>query len=282
MKLRPWLCYNHRRHPLPPAGAPAVEAADLTLAYPGAAEAALQLRGLTLPAGQRMALVGPNGSGKSTLLKAIAGMLRPQAGTVRVFGLPVGQCHHRVAYLAQRGEIDWRFPITVRRLVLTGRYVHLGWLRRPGPADRALVQQTLERMGIAHLANRQIGALSGGQQQRALLARALAQQADLLLLDEPLNAVDAQTRLVLAAVLDQLVHAGKTIITATHDHGPRDEDFDQIIYLHQGRQVDGPVAHDHAPAPEPPVSRGPDECPAAPRPNPGTPGAIGTSHARAS
>ena len=282
MKLRPWLCYNHRRHPLPPAGAPAVEAADLTLAYPGAAEPALQLERLTLPAGQRMALVGPNGSGKSTLLKAIAGMLRPQAGAVRVFGLPVGQCHHRVAYLAQRGEIDWRFPLTVRRLVLTGRYVHLGWLRRPGPADRELVQQTLDRMGIAYLAQRQIGALSGGQQQRALLARALAQQADLLLLDEPLNAVDAQTRLVLAAVLDQLVHAGKTIITATHDHGPRDEDFDQIIYLHQGRQVDGPVAHDHdhAHAPDPTVSRGPADAPAdAPRPNPGSPG---TSHARAS
>jgi manganese/zinc/iron transport system ATP- binding protein len=185
-----------------------------------------------------MALVGPNGSGKSTLLKAIAGILRPQSGRINVCGLPAGACHHLVTYLAQRGEIDWNFPISVRRLVLTGRYVHLGWLRRPGPADRAVAAQVLERLGIAHLGDRQIGELSGGQQQRALLARALVQEASLLLLDEPLNAVDAETRNVLDQVLVELRHAGKAIVMATHDHGRMDEYFDQINYLHEGRQVD--------------------------------------------
>jgi manganese/zinc/iron transport system ATP- binding protein len=248
MNLRPWLCYNHRHHPQPAPGAPALEVHDLVVAYPGAAAPALRLDELRLAPGQRMALVGPNGSGKSTLLKTVAGILRPEAGQVRIFGLPVGTCHHHVAYLAQRDDLDWRFPITVRRLVLTGRYLHLGWLRRPRPTDRALVQQVLRRLGIDHLAERQIGALSGGQQQRALLARALAQEADLLLLDEPLNAVDAETRQVLTMVLDELQHDGKAIVTATHDHGRLDEQFDTIVYLNQGRQVEAPSPEhpDHA------------------------------------
>src|SRR5204863_8950188 len=110
---------------------------------------------------------------------------------VRVGGLPAGGCRHRVAYLPQRAEVDWRFPVSLRGLVLAGRYVNLGWLRRPSRYDRAVAAAAIDRLGLSELADRQIGQLSGGQQQRALLARALAQQADLLLLDEPLNAVDA-------------------------------------------------------------------------------------------
>ncbi|MCC6579060.1 MAG: ATP-binding cassette domain-containing protein, partial [Phycisphaeraceae bacterium] len=189
--------------------------------------------------------------GGATLIKAIAGLLPVQSGDIRIFGRGVGQCHHRVCYLAQRSEIDWRFPMDVHRLVMTGRYVHLGWLRHPRKIDEQIVMHTLDQLGIADLARRQIGELSGGQQQRALLARALVQQADLLLFDEPLNAVDVDTRHVFQLVLDQLRLEGKTIVIATHDHGRLDEQYDQVEYLHEGRQwrvnsSDGPDAHGHS------------------------------------
>jgi ABC-type Mn2+/Zn2+ transport system ATPase subunit len=124
-----------------------------------------------------------------------------------------------LAYLPQRGEVDWRFPISGRKLVLTGRYVHLGWLRRPGQQDRAIAAEVLERLGLSILADRRIGQLSVGQQQRALLARALAQHADLLLLDEPLNAVDAKTRTVISDLWREFQRRGKTVVVATHDLG---------------------------------------------------------------
>ncbi|NJN94438.1 MAG: ABC transporter ATP-binding protein [Anaerolineales bacterium] len=190
---------------------------------------------LNVPVGVRMALVGPNGAGKSTLLKAIAGLLPVQAGQIRVYGQPIGACHHRVAYLSQRSEVDWRFPLNVRQLALTGRYVHLGWLRRPAPKDYALVEQVLSQLHLSELAGRQIGQLSGGQQQRALLARALVQEADLLLLDEPLNAVDTKTRDIVMEVLKMLQKQGKTALVATHDLGRLAADFDGAIYLEEGR-----------------------------------------------
>ena len=237
MRIQPWLCYDHRHHAAAVPDAAALTVAGLVVGYPGSTKPALHLSQLTLLAGRRLALIGPNGSGKSTLLKAIAGILKPREGQVRIFGLPVNACHHRLCYLAQRGDIEWRFPISVRRLVMTGRYVHLGWLRWPRAGDHSMTEEVLDRLRIRHLANRQIGELSGGQQQRALLARALAQEADLLLLDEPLNAVDAETREVLSGVLDELQQAGKTIVIATHDHGKLDEDYDQVLFLHEGHQV---------------------------------------------
>jgi manganese/zinc/iron transport system ATP- binding protein len=208
--------------------------------YPGTAEPALQDIRLEVPVGARVALVGPNGAGKSTLLKSIAGLLPVASGSIQIFGRPVGDCRHRVAYLPQRSELDWRFPVDVRRLVLTGRYVHLGWLARPGREDHLAAEQMLDQLGIADLASRQISELSGGQQQRALLARALAQDADLLLLDEPLNAVDADTRAVIAHVLRGLQQSGKTVIAATHDLGRLEADFDGALYLCEGREVPAP------------------------------------------
>lgn len=228
------LSYSGRRHTDALPGAPALHIHELTVGYPGGPGPALRGVSLTVPAGVRAALVGANGSGKSTLLKAVAGLLRPQAGAIRVYGQPVGACHHRVAYLPQRGEVDWRFPVTVERLVLAGRYVHLGWLRRPGRADRALVAEVLERLGLAELAGRQISQLSGGQQQRAMLARALVQGADLLLLDEPLSAVDAASRQIIARVLDGLRRQGKTALVATHHVDRLDEEFDMVFALHEG------------------------------------------------
>jgi manganese/zinc/iron transport system ATP- binding protein len=218
-------------------GEAAVRADGLSVAMPGNDRLALSGIDLTVPIGSRIALVGPNGAGKSTLLKSIVGLLKPCAGMIKVYGMPVATCLHRVAYLPQHSEIDWRFPMTVRTLVGSGRYVHLGWLRRPGRVDHLLVDQELDRLGLTALADRQIGQLSGGQQQRTLLARALVQGADLLLLDEPMNAIDAETRSVLGSVLDDLRAEGKTAIIATHDIDRVESEYDDVLYLADGHQV---------------------------------------------
>lgn len=225
--------YGGRRHLEPVAGAPALEVRHLSVSYPG--HRALSGVNACVPVGAQVALVGPNGAGKSSLLKAVAGLVPVQRGHVRVYGHPVGACHHRVAYLPQRGDLDWRFPVSVERLVMTGRYVHLGWFRRPRRGDREVVREALARVGLAGLAGRQIGRLSGGQQQRTLLARALAQEADLFLLDEPFNAVDAATRAALLALLGDLKAQGKTLLVATHDVDTLARDFDDVLQLLEGR-----------------------------------------------
>jgi ABC-type Mn2+/Zn2+ transport system ATPase subunit len=229
------LFYSKRCYAAATPGAPAVAVRSLSAAHPGSSAPAIHGISLQVEAGTRVALVGPNGAGKSTLLKVIAGLLPAQAGEVRVYGLAVGGCHHRTAYLPQRGEIDWRFPITLRRLVLTGRYAHLGWLRRPGARDHEIADAMIARLGLTDLAERQIGELSGGQQQRALVARALTQEAEMLLLDEPFNAVDSDTRDVIVAVLAGLKAQGKTAIVSTHDLDRLPEDFDRVVALRDGR-----------------------------------------------
>lgn len=236
----PWLAYSRGRHAEPVAGAPALLVEGLGVAYPGAPGPALGGVSVRVPPGSCTALVGPNGSGKSTLLKAVAGLLPATSGVIRVHGNPVGACHHRVAYLPQRGEIDWGFPISVARLVLTGRYVHLGWLRRPGRRDRDIATAALDRLGLSALADRQIGKLSGGQQQRALLARALAQEADLLLLDEPFNAVDTGTQDTVYDAMRDLRGQGKTLLVATHDLSRLTGAFDAVVCLQNGEVVPGP------------------------------------------
>ena len=235
MKTPRFAYSRRRRHGQPAADAPAVECIDVSVKYPRSDRAAVRSVSLSIPSGGRVALVGANGAGKSTLIKAIAGLLPLSAGQIRVHGSSAGGCCHRVSYLAQRGDLDWRFPITVRRLVLTGRYVHLGWFARPKRDDKRIVERAMEVMQIADLADRPIGALSGGQQQRALLARALAQEADMLLLDEPLNAVDAQTRSVVRDVLRTLSAQGKTIVAATHDPHDIEVEFDRVVQLSNGR-----------------------------------------------
>jgi manganese/zinc/iron transport system ATP- binding protein len=226
--------YSTHQHGDPSPGLPALECVDVTVRYPHSDRPAVHDITLTVPQGSRVALVGANGAGKSTLLKAAAGLLPLASGTLRVHGSPAGGCCHRVAYLAQRADLDWRFPMTVRRLVLTGRYVHLGWFRRPGKDDQAIVDRTLDLLQIRDLADRRIGELSGGQQQRTLLARAMAQEADMLLLDEPMNAVDATTRQIVRDVLRALSEAGKTIVAATHDTHEIQVDFDEVIHMSCG------------------------------------------------
>jgi ABC-type Mn2+/Zn2+ transport system ATPase subunit len=229
--------YGRRGHAEAVPGAPALAARSVSVRYAGSHSLALREVSLRVPSGASIALLGPNGSGKSTLLKAVAGLLPIKTGEIGVYGNPVGACHRRVAYLPQRGEIDWRFPISVRRLVTTGRYVHLGWLKRPGHKDCEIVSKVMEDLGLSPLAERQIGQLSGGQQQRALLARALAQEGDLLLLDEPLNAVDAGTRETISRVLSDSQRRGNTMIVATHDLAALASEFDGALYLREGREV---------------------------------------------
>lgn len=231
------LFYSHRRYTAPVAGSPALEIENLCVNRPNQNVLALENISARVPVGARLALVGPNGAGKSTLLKTIAGLLPIRSGRLLIYGLPVGACHHRVAYLPQRGEIDWRFPISLRRLVMTGRYVHLGWLRQPSAYDWQIVDRVIERLGLSDLAERQIGQLSGGQQQRALLARALAQEADLILLDEPTAAVDAETQTVISDLIAELSRDGKTLVVATHNLERLESDFDSVLYLREGRQV---------------------------------------------
>ncbi len=236
----PRVPFGGRGHVPPVPGAPALDIRGLRVRYPESHSLSLDGVDFTVAAGERVALVGPNGSGKSTLLKAAAGLLPVEEGELLVYGNQVGACHHRVAYLPQRADLDWRFPISLRGLVLTGRYVHLGWLTRPGRHDSELVDTVLVRLGLTPLADRQINQLSGGQQQRALLARALVQEADLLLLDEPMNAVDADTRLVFESVLAELTAEGKAVVVATHDVGEMDTPFDHGLFLVAGIVVASP------------------------------------------
>ena len=226
-----WLAYGGRHLHAPDPKAPALLVADLTVGYPAAKDLVLHGVNFTLPVGARLALVGANGSGKSTLLKTIAGLLPIKSGTISVFGLKVRACHHRTSYLPQREEINWRFPVTVSRFVMAGRYVHCGWLTGPDAVDRSVVQETLAQLDLSNIANQSIGELSGGQQQRVLLARAVAQGSDLLLLDEPLNAVDSASRVLVAQLLDRLKSQGKSMIVSTHDVGIHDQPFDGVLSL---------------------------------------------------
>ena len=199
------------------------------------------LEDVTFAAGQGelVAIVGPNGSGKSTLLKVLAGLLQPWAGTVAVLGQPAGRQPLRVAYLPQAEAVDWSFPVSVHDVVLMGRYRRAGWLRRASRADAAAAEQALELAGIGDLAQRQIGELSGGQQRRAFVARALAQDPELYLLDEPVTGVDPTTEDDLMAIFAAECRRGKTIMASTHDLAGVAEHFSRLLSLNRTVVADG-------------------------------------------
>jgi len=234
------LSYCQHSHKTPNSQASALEIKGLDVIYSGEETLALRNFNIVIPMGASMALVGPNGAGKSTLFKTISGLLPVRSGTIAIFGHPLGVCHHQVVYLPQRSEIDWQFPMSVLDLVTTGRYVYLGWFRRPGKKDIEIARSALNQLGIEDLSQRQISKLSGGQQQRALIARALAQDADLLLLDEPLNAIDVATRDTVAKVLRTIKAKGKTVIVATHYFDQEEGRYDGAIYLKEGEQIKSP------------------------------------------
>ena len=224
------------------SGTPALVCDRVSYQYPGALRTVLQDVSLTIQPGERIALVGPNGAGKSTLIKLTVGLQALQQGNISIYGNPAGECKHRVAMVPQRTEVDWRFPVSVRQVVTMGRYVHLGWLKRPRGEDQDAVEHAMQTMGIAELADRQVDELSGGQQQRVMLARTLAHDADLLLLDEPLNHVDVATQEVIFHVLEDLCADGKAAVVSTHDLGILNVHFSRALFLDRRIIADGPVA----------------------------------------
>jgi len=183
-----------------------------------------------LSEGRQLAVVGPNGAGKTTLLRVLAGLLPPSSGDVRVHGH--GPCGHIcIAYVPQKSHIDWQFPVTVHDVVMMGRIQRIGPLRRPGALDRRVVRDALTAVELSHLARRQIEELSGGQQQRMFLARALAQQADLILLDEPLVGLDIHSRSGVLELIAGLRERNVAVIVALHDLGIAATSFDEILLL---------------------------------------------------
>ena len=212
----------------------------LTVAYNG--RPALEDVTFAVPHGTQVAVVGPNGAGKSTLFKALVGLLPPRSGRIRLHGAVPGGQADPIAYVPQREEVDWAFPVTVREVVMMGRYGRLGWLRRPRATDREVVERCLRELGLADLADRGLGELSGGQQQRVFLARALAQEPHVLLLDEPFTGVDVAAREGLLALLGRLRERRITVLASTHDMETAAKRFELVALLNRRLVAFGPPA----------------------------------------
>lgn len=221
------------------ASMPALDISALTVSYHE--QPVLRDITVSIPSRQLVAIIGPNGAGKSTLLKAVLGLTPVVSGMVRVFGQPVSESRWRIAYVPQTETVDWDFPITAGEVVMMGRYPALGLLRRPGAADRAIVRESLEMVGMTAYRDRHIRQLSGGQQQRIFIARALAQQAEILFLDEPFVGVDARTEEAIFRLMDDLTEAGKTLLVVIHDLGELRR-FDSVVMLNKVLVAHGPVS----------------------------------------
>lgn len=217
----------------------AIDVADLTVAYRD--QPVLWDVDLNVPSGVLMAIVGPNGAGKTTLIKAILGLVSSAAGRVLIHGKPYTDQRRLVGYVPQRGSVDWDFPTSVLDVVMMGCYGTLGWGRRPGRRERSRGMEALENVGMLDFADRQISQLSGGQQQRVFLARALVQDAQVYLMDEPFQGVDATTERAIVALLQDLRAAGKTVVAVHHDLQTVADYFDSVTLLNVRRIASGPV-----------------------------------------
>lgn len=217
----------------------AIEIEDLTVAYHH--NPVLWDIDLAIPEGVISAIVGPNGAGKSTLLKAMLRLIPISSGTVTFFGKPLSQMRRSVAYVPQRSEVDWDFPTTVLDVVMMGSYGALGWIKKPGKREREKGRIALEKVGMADFSDRQISELSGGQQQRTFIARALVQDASILLMDEPFAGVDAATEEAILGVLRDLQQAGKTLVIVHHDLLTVKSYFDHVILLNVHTIAVGPI-----------------------------------------
>lgn len=211
---------------------------NLTVAYNG--QVALREATFAVVEGERVAVVGPNGAGKSTLFKAIAGLLPPESGRIKVFGCDPRRERVFIGYVPQREDVDLTFPVTVSDVVMMGRVAHIGWLRRPSRRDREVVRWALEQVGLTERANRPLGELSGGQVQRTFIARALAQEAPLLLMDEPFAGVDAASEEAILQLLDRLRERQVTVLLATHDLRMAAEWSDRVLLLNGEVVAHGP------------------------------------------
>ena len=217
----------------------AVQVDDLTVAYNY--KPVLWDIDLAIPEGVLMAIVGPNGAGKSTLIKSVLGIIDPIAGSVSIYGKPYEKQRDLVAYVPQKGSVDWDFPTTALDVVTMGTYGKLGWIRRPGAREKKAALEALEKVGMLPFRNRQISQLSGGQQQRIFLARALVQDAAIYFMDEPFQGVDATTEKAIITILKTLRQAKKTVIVVHHDLQTVPEYFDWVTFLNVKKIATGPV-----------------------------------------
>lgn len=218
---------------------PALEVHDLTVSYHR--KPVLWNVDLAIPQGKLVGIIGPNGAGKSTLIKSIMGLIPLSSGWVQVFGRPVKSQLSRIAYVPQRESVDWTFPVTAIDVVLMGRYGRVPWYRRINRNDREQAFMALEKVGMKPYANRQISNLSGGQQQRVFLARALVQEADVYLMDEPFAGVDAATESAIVQLLQELRAAGKTVLVVNHDLQTARQYFDMLILMNMRLVAFGPT-----------------------------------------
>ncbi|EKD48870.1 MAG: zinc ABC transporter, ATP-binding protein [uncultured bacterium] len=218
---------------------PALSVQNLTVSY--RSFCALQSVSAVIPSGILLAIAGPNGGGKTTFIKSVLGLVTPDSGTTAVFNQSFESQRSRVAYIPQRLSVDWDFPATVFDVVLMGRYAHIGWLRWPSQEDKAKAYEALASVGLSSYADRHISELSGGQQQRVFVARALVQEADLLLLDEPFVGVDIKTEQIIMTILRDLQRQGKTIIVVHHDLQTLSDYFDWVLLLNVTKIALGPI-----------------------------------------
>ncbi|WP_164101458.1 metal ABC transporter ATP-binding protein [Candidatus Laterigemmans baculatus] len=213
---------------------------DLTVAYHR--KPVLWDVSVDFPKGQLIGVVGPNGAGKSTLIKAVMELIPTASGEIRVFGKPYRKNRRRVGYVPQRESVDWDFPVDALDVVTMGLYGQIGWCLPVRRKHRQQAAEALERVGLADLAHRQISQLSGGQQQRTFLARALVQDADLYLMDEPFAAVDAATEQAIIEILQEMKNRGKTVLVIHHDLQTVADYFDYVVLLNMRVVAHGPVA----------------------------------------
>jgi ABC-type Mn2+/Zn2+ transport system ATPase subunit len=220
---------RHQRHEHD-KDAPILRAESLSMRYESG-DALLDVS-FSLQEGERIAIVGPNGAGKSTLLKIIAGVQKPTSGEIQIFGQAPGG-HICIAYVPQRNQVDWTFPVTVADVAMMGRVGHLGLFRNPKSRDWEVVHKALDLVKLNHLAKRQIDQLSGGQQQRMFIARALAQEAEIILMDEPMTGLDATSQEDIFGILDELQARDVTALISLHDLKMASERFDRVILLNK-------------------------------------------------
>ncbi len=216
-----------------------IEVHDLTVSYQK--KPVLYGVDLEVKEGSLVGIIGPNGAGKSTLIKTIMNMIKPNGGYVKIFGETPKTGIKRIGYIPQKESVDWDFPVTVLDVVLMGRYGHLGWFGRIRKEDRTKANECLEQVNMLAYADRPIGNLSGGQQQRVFLARALAQESAVYLMDEPFAGVDAVTEKTMISILQEMKNAGKTLMVVHHDLASAREYFDQLLLLNMRKVAYGPV-----------------------------------------
>ena len=217
---------------------PAIDVDNLTVSYGG--RPALQAASFAIDSGLMVGVIGPNGAGKSTLIKALVGFVKPDSGDIQIFGVPAHKAKGSIAYVPQRGALDWDYPVTVEDVVMMGRYAKLPWWRSPDATDKSAVGVAMNTLDIASLRDRPIGELSGGQRQRVFVARTLAQDAQVLLLDEPLAGIDAATEKELVKVLANATVEGRTVLVVHHDLATAGDYFDRIMLLNQRLYGYGP------------------------------------------